>query len=326
MPAPDLPTALRLRALALHTMRRFFRERGFVEVDAPLLLPGAPVESFVEVFPVTLHRQGGSERRYLPPSPEAALKRALAVLQADCFELGHAFRDGEEEGRRHRAHFRMLEWYRVHADYEAIMDDTVALFRTLAEAFARQDVAVLEPPPVDFAGLWERLSVPQALARYAGVEVRGPNDLHRLVEAVRDRGLGAVETWQDAFCVLLSVEVEPHLGRGRPTLLCDYPTGLAMQARPKDTEPWLAEQFEVWVEGVELGNSYSEVTDADMQRRRFAQEAARLRALGRTPPTPDPAYLEALMRLPERCAGGSVGVDRTLMTFLHATDIAEVRL
>jgi lysyl-tRNA synthetase class 2 len=326
MPAPDLPTALRLRALALHTMRRFFRERGFVEVDAPLLLPGAPVESFVEVFPVTLHRQGRTERRYLPPSPEAALKRALAVLQADCFDLGHAFRDGEEEGHQHRAHFRMLEWYRVHADYEAIMDDTVALFRALAEAFAGQTIAALPPPPVDFFGPWERLTVPEALARHAGVDLRGPGDLPRLMEAVHDRGLGRAETWQDAFCVLLSVEVEPHLGRGRPTLLCDYPAGLAMQARPKATAPWLAEQFEVWVEGVELGNSYSEITDADLQRRRFAEEAARLRASGRTPPTPDPAYLDALTLLPDRCAGGSVGVDRTLMMLLRSTDIAGVRL
>ncbi|MFH1466830.1 MAG: amino acid--tRNA ligase-related protein [Pseudomonadota bacterium] len=326
MPAPDLPTALRLRALALHTMRRFFRERGFVEVDAPLLLPGAPVESFVEVFSVTLRRVGGTEPRYLPPSPEAALKRALAVLQADCFECGHAFRDGEEEGSQHRAHFRMLEWYRVNAGYEAIMDDTVALFRALAVAFAGQTIAALEPPPVDFAAPWERLTVPEALARYAGVILRGPQDLHLLLEAVRDRHLGEVQSWQDAFCVLLSMEVEPHLGRGRPTLLCDYPTGLAMQARPKDAEPWLAEQFEVWVEGVELGNSYSEVTDAQLQRRRFTEEAARLRALGRTPPTPDPAYLDALARLPERCAGGSVGVDRTLMMFLHAGDIGQVRL
>jgi len=323
---PALPDALRLRALCLHTMRRYFRERGFVEVDAPLLLPGAPVESFVEVFPVTLHRQGATETRYLPPSPEAALKRALAVLQADCFEVGHAFRDGEEEGVRHRAHFRMLEWYRVNADYRDIMEDTIGLFRALAGAFAGQAIVALPPAPVDFAGPWERLTVPAALARYAGVEIRGPADLPRLVEAVNDRGLGRVEGWRDAFSVLLAVLVEPHLGRGRPTLLCDYPAGLAMQARPRDDEPWLAEQFEVWVEGVELGNSYSEVTDADLQRRRFAAEADRLRAAGRSPPVPDPAYLSALARLPARCAGGSVGVDRTLMAFLHAADIAEVRL
>ena len=295
-------------------------------MDAPLLLPGAPVESFVDVFPVTLHRQGGQEKRYLPPSPEAALKRAMAVLQADCFELGHAFRDGEEEGHQHRAHFRMLEWYRVHSDYRAIMDDTLALFRALAQAFEAQDVAPLPPPPVNFLGEWEVITVPQAMARYAGVELRGSEDLPRLVETVRDRGLGTVESWQDAFCVLLAMEVEPHLGDTRPTLLVDYPTGLAMQARPKDDEPWLAEQFEVWVKGVELGNSYSELTDEALQRRRFARETARLQAMGRKPPTPDPAYLTALGALPERCAGGSVGVDRTLMCFLHAADIAQVRL
>jgi len=135
-----------------------------------------------------------------------------------------------------------------------------------------------------------------------------------------------VSSWQDAFCVLLAMEVEPHLGRQRPTLLSDYPVGLAMQARPKHDEPWLAEQFEVWVQGVELGNSYSEITDPQLQRRRFEAEAARLRALGRPAPEPDPAYYRALAALPDRCAGGSVGVDRTLMCFLHADDIGQVRL
>lgn len=323
---PPLPQALRLRALVMHTMRRFFHERGFIEVDAPLLLRGAPVESFVEVFPVTLHTQEGPQTRYLPPSPEAALKRALALLQADCFELGHAFRDGEEEGHQHRAHFIMPEWYRMNSDYRAIMDDTVALFRAIASALDAQQVYPLAPPPVDFMGDWETLTVPQALARYADVYLRGAQDLPKLVQAVRDRGLGSVDSWQDAFCVLLAMEVEPHLGADRPTLLCDYPAGLAMQARPKDDEPWLAEQFEVWVMGVELGNSYSEITDARLQRRRFADEAARLRAMGRQPPDPDPAYLAALEALPERCAGGSIGLDRTLMCFLHAQHIDQVRL
>ncbi len=323
---PPLPQALRLRAVVLRAMRDFFHARGFIEVDAPLLLPGAPVESFVEVFPVTLNTLEGPRTRYLPPSPEAALKRALAVLQADCFELGHAFRDGEEEGHQHRAHFIMPEWYRLNSDYRAIMDDTIALYRAIATALAEQTIHPLPPPPVDFLGDWEVITVPEALARYAGVVLEGEHHLHRIADAVRERGLGTVQSWQDAFCVLLAMEVEPHLGASKPTLLTDYPAGLAMQARPKDDAPWLAEQFEVWVKGVELGNSYSEITDADLQRRRFAAESARLRAMGRTPPDPDPAYFAALERLPERCAGGSIGLDRTLMCFLGADHIDQVRL
>ena len=323
---PPLPQALRLRALVMRTMRDFFHQHGFIEVDAPLLLPGAPVESFVEVFPVTLNTVEGPRTRYLPPSPEAALKRALAVLQADCFELGHAFRDGEEEGAQHRAHFIMPEWYRIHSDYRQIMDDTMALYRAIATALAAQDIHPLPPPPVDFLGGWEIITVPQAMSRYAGVELEGEHHLPRLIQAVHDRGLGTVDTWQDAFCVLLAMEVEPHLGADKPTLLVDYPTGLAMQARPKDDEPWLAEQFEVWVRGVELGNSYSEITDAGLQRQRFEDESARLRGMGRNPPDPDPAYFAALEQLPERCAGGSIGLDRTLMCFFGAEHIDQVRL
>ena len=323
---PELATALRLRSLAFATMRRFFRQRGFVEVDAPLLLPGVPIESFVEVFRCDLKRQAGQEDRFLPPSPEAGLKRALALLQADCFELGHAFRNGEEEGTQHRAHFRMLEWYRVDADYRDIMDDTVQLFRALADCFAQQDIAPLAAPSVDYHAPWEEITVQQALERYAGLRLRGPADLPLLAQAVRQRGLGDPASWQDAFCILLAVEVEPHLGRGHPSLLCDYPAGLAAQARSKPDEPWLAEQFEVWVDGVELGNSYSELTDPAEQARRFQVEAQRLAAGGRRAPPSDPAYLQALAHLPRRCAGGSLGVDRVLMRFLGATDIRQVRL
>ncbi|MBN1334798.1 MAG: hypothetical protein JXB39_02445 [Deltaproteobacteria bacterium] len=324
--APSLPEALRLRSLAFEVIGAFFRSRGFVEVDAPLLLGGVPVESFVEVFRVPLSRLGGSEIRFLPPSPEQALKRALALLGSDCFEIGHAFRDGEEEGPLHRAHFRMIEWYRVNAGLQAIVEDTVDLFRTLDRAFRTRSTPPLPDLPVDIHGPWEAISVPEAVERHAGVPIRGPEDLDRLADVVRARGLGDPRSWQEAFCILLALEVEPHLGHGRPTILHSYPSGLAAQARPLPDAPWLADQFEVWVEGVELGNSYAEITDPEAQARRFEEETRRFEALGRVPPALDRDYLDALGRLPRDCAGGSVGLDRTLMLFLGAESIDQVRL
>ncbi len=323
---PSLPHALRLRSLALGVIGEFFRARGFLEVDAPLLLRGVPVEAFVEVFRVPVARIGGPEARFLPPSPEQALKRALALLAADCFEIGHAFRDGEEEGPLHRAHFRMLEWYRVNAGLRAIIQDTVDLFRALDRAFRARSPVPLPPFPVDLHGPWQELAVAEALERHAGVPLHGPEDLDRLPAIVRARGLGDPRSWQEAFCILLALEVEPHLGRGRPTILHTYPAGLAAQARARAEAPWLADQFEVWIEGVELGNAYAEITDPALQASRFEAEARRLAAEGRTPPAFDTDYLEALARLPRDCAGGSVGLDRTLMLFLGADSIDQVRL
>ncbi len=317
--------ALLARSAALRAIRGFFQDRDFVEVDGSLLLPGVPPESFVDVFEVPVRKSdGGREVQYLPPSPEGALKRALALLNVDVFEIGHAFRDGENEGLRHRAHFRMVEWYRLNAPLTAVMEDTEALLKAIAAAVSTApDVPDV---PVDLAGPFERLTVTDAFHRYANVRLENQGDLHGLPQIVRDRGLADVDTWEDAFNILLTTAIEPHLGVGRPTFLTDYPAGLAPQARHRDDAPWIAEQFELWVCGEELGNSYSEVTDPVEQTRRFDHEAKRFTARGVSAPRVDPRYLDALSMLPDRVAGGSLGLDRTLMMLLGIADISGVRL
>ena len=323
--ALDLRAALRLRAEALHAVRRFFRQRGFLEADPPLLLPGVPAESTIRPFSVTLHQPGEDGSRYLPTSPESGLKQALAILQLDLFEIGHAFRNGEEEGRWHRAHFRMIEWYRLDADYRHIMRDVTDLFRHLSDMLRASRVPLDRSAIPDLSTDWEEITVQQSLRRFLGYSLDGPADLQGLMELARQRQGVVVDDWQDALSLLLAIYVHPHLGWSHPTFLTDYPTGIAAQARPHDAHPWLAEQFEVFIRGRELGNCYGELTDPVEQARRFAAETARLGGLGGGARV-DPAYLEALARLPDRCAGGSLGLDRILMVLLGVDDINRVRL
>lgn len=311
-----------LRSLALQVIRGFFIQRGFVEVDVPLLHAGVPLEATISPFEVCLTTRRGSRRRFLPTSPESGLKRALAEVKRDCFDLGWAFRDGEDEGDWHRACFRMLEWYRLGASWRTLLDDVRALFQAVAGVLQAQREVPVPALPADVFGPWDEITVPEALERHAGVRLAGPQDLPGLVEVVRERQLGTAETWQDALSLLLALEVHPHLGWDRPTFLTAYPTGIAAQARAMDTTPWLAEQFEVFLQGVELANCYGEVTDPDEQRRRFDEEARRA---GPRPPV-DPAYTAALGRLPARVAGGSVGVDRVLMLLLGVPTIGGVRV
>jgi len=326
---PALPPErmLLLRSAYLGRVRAFFAARGFVELDTPLLERSVPTEAHLTPFPVTLHRRGGEERRYLPTSPEGALKRQLALLPRAAFELGHAFRDGEEEGARHRAHFRLLEWYRPGADLETIRRDTAALVADLAAflASAAPERAAAAPRALSPDAEPEVVSVPEAFARHLGHPLAGPADLERLLSLARERGHAWVRTWQEAYLTLVAVDVEPHLGRGRPTFLVDYPAGIAAQARPHDDRPWLAQQFELFVEGVELANCYAEVTDPALQAERFAAEAARAAAEGREAPAPDPALLAALARLPAQTAGGCLGVERLLALWLGAESLDEVR-
>lgn len=320
-----LPPArvLALRAGYLARIRTFFRERGFVELDTPLLERSVPTEAHITPFPVTLHRLGGPERRYLPTSPEGALKRQLALLRQPAFELGHAFRDGEEEGGRHRAHFRLLEWYRLGGGLDAIRQDTTALLADLAAFFAGAAPEVV--PPESLRQAPEVVSVPEAFARHLGHRLEGPADLEALLPLAAARGHRGVRTWQEAFLTLVAIDVEPWLGCGRPTFLVDYPAGIAAQALPHPDRPWLAQQFELFVGGVELANCYAEITDPTLQAERFAAEAARAAAEGRAAPAPDPAFLAALSGLPTGTAGGSVGVERLLALWLGASTLDEVR-
>jgi elongation factor P--(R)-beta-lysine ligase len=321
----DPARRLELRSGFLGRIRDFFRGRGFVELDTPLLERSVPTEAHIAPFTIELHRAAGAgERRFLPTSPEGALKRQLGLLGRDAFELGHAFRDGEEEGGRHRAHFRMLEWYRLGATLAAVQDDLAALLADLADWF--RAAAPDQAPPAALAHPEpEVVTVPEAFARHLGHPVTGPADLDALVPLARARGHLGIRTWPEAFHVLAAIDVEPHLGRGRPTFLSEYPAGISAMARPLPDRPWLAEQLELFVDGVELANCYAEITDPALQAERFAAEAARAAAEGRAAPPPDPALLAALRRLPERTAGGSVGVERLLMLWLGAGSLDEVR-
>lgn len=318
--------ALRRRSVALQAIRSFFLERGFLEVDSPLLLNAVPVESSIAPLRVELQGMSGSRKLFLPTSPEGALKKILADLGLDCFEIGHAFRDGEQEGSRHRAHFRMLEWYRLGGCLEDLIQDTIGVFRAVASA-----LDTLESVPGDrscskrVASEWERLLVPDALRHQVGLQLLSVQDLPLLVEEVRRRGLGDPSDWRDALGMLLSVCVEDRLGHDRPTLLIGYPLGLAAQARAMIEPSWLAAQFELYIDGIELANCYEEKTDPEEQRQAFLEEARRARALGMEPSPIDEAYLDALARLPERCAGGSIGIDRMLMVLLGSADIDQVR-
>ncbi len=328
-PREQRAQAIIRRSAALRYIRDFFHRRGFVEADPPLLLDGVPTESTIQPFRVRLRRLSGLETRYLPTSPEAGLKKALATLKRPCFEIGHAFRNGEEEGHLHRAHFRMVEWYRIDSDYRDILADAVQLLRGLYDLLEAQPGGDLPLACTEIHSPWQEISVSQALKRYSDVSLEGPRDLELLPHILKERGLGSAQTWQDALCTLLALEVEPRLGWRRPTVLLDYPTGLASQARPHPQQPWLAQQFELFIAGVELGNCYSEITDPRQQRLAFQAERRRGLASPATPPGSapvDPDYLDALANLPDRCAGGSLGLDRVLMVLSGAHSLDQVRL
>lgn len=293
---------LRFRAAFFHSLRSFFVRQQFLEVDTPirqpLLLPELNIEPLA------------SEGWFLQASPELCMKRLLAAGCSRIFQICNCFRKGER-GRLHLEEFTMLEWYRIDGGYEDLMADCEALLGALLVdlggmahcAFSNENLRVvdrvisLQPP-------WDRLSVHEAFARYSPVAI--------------EQAMAA-----DTFDEILVEYVEPNLGKERPLFLYDYPVELGSLARSKAGNPQLAERFELYINGIELANGFSELTDSHEQRLRFEQELSMMDEERRHHSRMPERFLEDLARL-DQAAGIALGVDRLLMLLMGKESIGEV--
>lgn len=283
---------LHRRAEIIQALRSFFIDRGYLEVDTPLRLPSLIPEANIE--PVT------SSDCFLQTSPELCMKRLLAAGHSKIFQICKCFRK-HERGSRHLPEFTMLEWYGNGSDYRHLMKECHDLFCFLAEQVAFSD---LSTRLIETAGDWEYLSVSEAFERYSSLSV-------------------AQALAEEKFDELLVTEIEPNLGRKRPTILFDYPAELGALARLKESDSSLAERFELYVDGLELANGFSELTDASEQRQRFVKERELCRVQGRNPgPVPE-KFLDDLEQL-NSAAGIAMGVDRLVMLFCGAECIDDV--
>jgi lysyl-tRNA synthetase class 2 len=225
----------------------------------------------------------------------------------------------------------MLELYRAGTDYAGIMADLERLVEDCARALSPDGTprGTRGGAPVDLAAPYERLTVAEAFRRHAGIDLAAcGNDAARLAEAARRAGLDPGppgEPFDDVFFRVMLDAVEPRIGRDRPCYLVDWPAPMAALSRVRRDDPRFAERFELYAGGLELANGFSELTDADEQRRRLVDEQAQRGRLGRPVHPLDEAFLAALRRMPE--AGGvAVGLDRLLMLLVGADAIADVLL
>jgi len=297
-------------------VRRFFDERGFLEVETPLLSHDTVVDRHLDPIPVTLfadpRQPQVGQQLWLQTSPEFAMKRLLAAgvgrgsldpALTSIYQIAKAFRGGAESGPRHNPEFTIVEWYRVGDDYGAGM----RLLSELAEAVLGH-------------GLAERLTYREAFQRFAGVDPFGDN---LQTECAASLPRGADRDLQLDY--LLTSLVEPHLGRERPTILYDYPPSQAALARVREDNPPVAERFELYVHGVELANGYHELVNADLLRKRNKLNNACRSQIDEKYALPTDSRLLAAMDygLPA-CSGCALGFDRLVMVATGAKTIQEV--
>ena len=319
---PPLPKALRLRGEFLQTVRDWFREQGFVEAETPLLVASGAVEPALDPFTV----RGRNFSGQLPTSPEFQLKRLLSEYDADFFEIARAFRD-DPASATHQPEFTMLEWYRSGRDYDALMEDCDGLLRTLADWMAARFPENRSLP--DLFRL-EYATVEAVFRRHAGLELAEflpPAPAEKLIAEARRRGhlSDHPASWDDAYFSIFLSEIEGKLGRSGPLLLQDYPASQAALARLKPADSRWAERVELYLNGLELGNGFSELTDPAEQRRRVAHANAERAARGESP-HPEPVNLyAALDRGLPPCAGMAIGLDRLYLLITGGTDLGKVR-
>jgi elongation factor P--(R)-beta-lysine ligase len=309
-------------------LRKWFEGEGFCEVETSILQVSPGNETHLHAPRTELVRPDGDRvARYLRTSPEFACKKLLAAGETKIFEFARVFRD-RERGDLHLPEFTMLEWYRANAGYEAIMADAVAVIAQAARATGIGQFA-FRAQSADPHAEPERLTVAAAFQRLAGIDllatiVNGEGDRAGLARAARDKvHVADDDTWSDLFSKILVEHIEPRLGQGRLTLLCEYPAPEAALARVKPSDPRLAERFEVYACGVELANGFGELTDVVEQRRRFglAMDEKQRRYGERYPLDED--FLAAIAKMPE-ASGVALGFDRLVMLASGATRIDQV--
>jgi elongation factor P--(R)-beta-lysine ligase len=287
--------ALARRQSISEAVRHFFISRDYLEVETPNRIPAPAPEVHVDSF--------ASGTWFLHPSPEVCMKRLLAAGYEKIFQICKCYREGER-GARHLPEFTLLEWYQAGADYTNLMVDCEDLISYTAQQLSLEMRIVYQGQEIDLEPPWERVTVDEAFRRYAAMAVQ--------------EALAA-----GRFDEILVEAVEPHLGCGKPTFLCDYPVSLASLARKKKDNPLVAERFELYICGMELANGFSELTDAQEQRCRFEEASQERRSLGKAAsPLPEP-FLDDLSRMPE-AAGIALGLDRLVMVLTDSPVIEQV--
>jgi len=308
-------------------VRRFFEDRGVLEVETPLLCEAGAVDEHLDPVPVDLHSGGPLgpvRRRYLATSPEHSMKRLLVGGSGPIYQVTRAFRDGER-GRLHNPEFTILEWYRPGWDHLRLMDEVEELIRGVfleAEGGAPEDLRREAARP------FERVAYREAFLRALGVDPFR-STVGDLTQAARGQGIAASsapreEDRDGILNLLLAAAVEKQLGYGRPAFLMDYPPSQAALARVKEGEPPVAERFELYVRGIELANGYHELLDPLEQERRFADANEKRRAAGKAELPMDRRFLEALRAGMPSCAGVAMGLDRVLMLAVGGSSIDDV--
>ena len=299
--------AAQFRSQLNRSIRTFFDQKGYLEVETPTLSPDLIPEPTIQNFSTQFDNEFvGSKELYLIPSPEVYMKKLIADGFGSIYQIGHCFRNSEQIGHHHNPEFSMLEYYSVDMDEQ----DSIALTE---ELFAHLGGPSFLKPPFD------RLTVAEAMWQYAQVDLDKNQSQRALAQEGRRLGLSVPdqpESWEDTFNRIFLSLVEPNLPQERPLVLDRYPAQIDCLAKRDGN---YRKRWEMYAGGIEIANCYDEETDKEKVRAYYKKEYAILiqeRAdRGLVIPDADPDFAEIFTGFPQ-CSGVALGMDRLQMLLM----------
>ncbi|WP_110686174.1 lysine--tRNA ligase [Salinicola aestuarinus] len=322
---PQSRRVFEVRSGVIAAIRAFMVERGFMEVETPML---QPIPGGATARPFTTHHNALDIDMYLRIAPELYLKRLVVGGFERVFEINRNFRN-EGLSTRHNPEFTMLEFYWAYADYRDLLDLTEAMVRDVATRVLGSTTLTYQGTEYDMGQPFRRLTMRQSILEYGAEQGIGESEVDSVdgaravcerlgIEAKPSWGLGKLQT------EIFETVAEPHLDR--PTFITEYPAEVSPLARRNDTNPHVTDRFEFFVGGRELANGFSELNDAEDQAERFAAQAAEKDAGDLEAMYYDADYVRALEYGMPPTAGEGIGIDRLVMLLTDSASIRDVLL
>ncbi|MDA0263896.1 MAG: lysine--tRNA ligase [Chloroflexi bacterium] len=311
-----------LRSKVVRGIRRFLDDRGFLEVDTPILVP---VAAGAHAKPFVTHHNALDQQLYLRIATELYLKRLIIGGFDKVYEIGRVFRN-EGIDQDHNPEFTLLESYEAYADYNDVMDMVEQMVSTIATESTGSTKVTVGDNVIDFAPPWQRLSLREELLNRCGIDLDTFDD-EALRQKAGEMGIDTLvlESRGRLIDKLLSSFVEPHLVQ--PTFILDYPEEMSPLAKAKPGAPGYVERFEAFACGMEIANSFSELNDPMVQRERFeGQEQIRALYGDEEVDRLDEDFLTAMEYGMPPTGGLGIGIDRLVMLLAGQPSIRDVLL
>jgi len=310
------------RARAIRSMRYFLDERGFIEVETPIL---QPIYGGAAARPFMTHHNQLHQDLYLRIASELYLKRLIVGGFQGVYEIGKNFRN-EGVDRSHNTEFTVMECYQAYADYHDIMRLVEQMLRTIVQDVTGGTVVTYQDQTVDFGPDWPRLALPAAIQEHTGIDITQATTAAALWDAIRQANLSVEKkaTWGKQVDELFSTYVQPTLIQ--PTFVIDYPLELSPLAKRKPEMPGYTERFEGFIAGMEVANAFTELNDPLDQEQRFLEQGRAFAAGDEEAHQMDVDFIDALMYGMPPTGGLGIGIDRLVMVLTDQATIREVIL